>query len=199
MVVRICEFCGKNFETNIILKIFCNSLCQRKYYNRRPEIREKYRLRIKEYRRLHPEWREKHRILAATKYREKRKAYWKEYCKRPEFRARVREKERFRLHNDLAYAIEDRLRRSLLHAMNKYSETGKIMSSSKYGLNWKEIIEHLKPFPVNLKDFEIGHIIPLHTFNLTDPLEVRKAFAPSNLQWLTREENRKKSGKLNHT
>jgi 5-methylcytosine-specific restriction endonuclease McrA len=83
--------------------------------------------------------------------------------------------------------------------MNKYSETGKIMSSSKYGLNWKEIIEHLKPFPVNLKDFEIGHIIPLHTFNLTDPLEVRKAFAPSNLQWLTREENRKKSGKLNHT
>ena len=72
------------------------------------------------------------------------------------------------------------------------------MSSSKYGLNWKEIIEHLKPFPDNLNDYEIDHIIPLHTFNLTEPEQVKRAFSPSNLQWLTREENRKKSGKINY-
>ena len=70
------------------------------------------------------------------------------------------------------------------------------MSSKKYGINWKEIIESLKPFPENLKDFEIDHIIHLHTFNLTNPEEVKKAFATSNLRWLTMEENRKKSGKL---
>ncbi len=61
---------------------------------------------------------------------------------------------------------------------------------------WKEVIDNLEPFPENRKNFEIDHIIPLHSFNLTNPEEVKKAFSPSNLQWLTREENRKKSGKL---
>ena len=97
---------------------------------------------------------------------------------------------------DQGFATEDRLRRSLHHAMTKYSKTGKIMSSKKYGINWKEIIESLKPFPENLKNFEIDHIIPLHTFNLTDEREVKIAFSPSNLQWLPKEENRRKGGKI---
>jgi len=191
-----CEFCGKSIETKYSLRRFCNSICQRKHYNRRPEIREKYRLRIKEYRKMHPEWKEKHRINAVTKYREKRRKYWKEYGKREEVRARIREKERLRLKTDKEFAVADRLRRSLNHAFTKYSKTGKIMSSKKYGLDWKEVIEHLKPFPENLREFEIDHIIPLHTFNLQDRQEVKKAFSPNNLQWLIKEENRRKGGKL---
>ncbi len=196
MFFRKCEFCGKEIETKFPTKRFCNPLCQRKHYNRRPEIKEKYRVRIKEYRRMHPEWKEKHRILAAAKYREKRKEYWKEYGKRLNVRERINKKDRLRRETDKRYAIEDRLRRSLNHAMKKYSKTGKIMSSKKYGINWEEIIENLKPFPDNLKNFEIDHIIPLHTFNLTNNEEVKKAFSPSNLQWLPKEENRRKGGKI---
>ena len=80
--------------------------------------------------------------------------------------------------------------------MKKYSETGKIMSSKKYSIDWKDVIESLKPFPEDLKNFEIDHIIPLHTFDLTNADEVKKAFAISNLRWLTKEDNRRKSGKI---
>ena len=159
------------------------------------EFKERNRRRVKLYRqRL--EVRERNRILAVTKYREDRRKFWEEYGRRPEVRARIREKERLRLQTDKEYAIADRLRRSLNHAMTKYSETGKIMSSKRYGINWGEIIEHLKPFPENLKDFEIDHIIPLCFFNLTDPQQVKKAFSPENLQWLTISENRRKSGRI---
>jgi len=163
---------------------------------RRPEIRERNRIKMREYRKNHPEWKERHRILAVTRHREKRAKYWKEYSKRSEVRTRIREKEKLRRKTDAEFAIADRLRRSLNHALTKYSKNGKIMSSKKYGINWKEVIESLKPFPENLENFEIDHIVPLHIFNLTKIEEVRKAFHPSNLQWLTLEENRKKSGKI---
>lgn len=196
MMRKRCEFCDKIILIGKKTKRFCNPLCQRKHYDRMPKIREKYRLRIKEYRKTHPEWKEKHRILAITKYREKRKEFQKKYGKRPEVRTRIREQERFRRKNDKQYAITDRLRRSLHHALTKYSKTGKIMSSRKYGINWKEIIESLKPFPKNLKEFEIDHIIPMSSFDLDDKEQVKKAFASENLQWLTISENRKKSNKI---
>lgn len=196
MSIKNCEFCGEKIKAKTKRKRFCNPTCQRKHYNRRPKIREKYRIRMREYRKNNPEWREKHRILAATKYREQRKKYWKDYGSRPEIRERINKIDRIRRKVDKKYAIADRLRRSLNHALSKYSQIGKIMGSKKYGINWKEIIESLKPFPENLRDFEIDHITPLHTFNLANPEQVKKAFHPSNLQWLTREENRKKSGKL---
>ena len=196
MILKKCEFCGGGIKTKYITKRFCDAICQRKHYNRRPEIKEKYRLRIKEYRISHPEWKEKHRILAGTKYREKRREYWKDYGRRLEVRARINEKDRMRRKVDKEYVIADRLRRSLNHAMNKYSKTGKIMSSKKYGIYWEEIIESLKPFPENLMNFEIDHIIPLCKFDLTKNEEIKKAFSPSNLQWLTKEENRRKSAKI---
>ncbi len=196
MFIKKCEFCGKNIETKYRIKQFCNNICQRKHYNRRPEIKKQRSLWEKEYRKRHPEWKEKHRLRAITAYREKRALYQKEYGKRPEVREKIKAKEKLRLRTDKEFAIADRLRRSLNHAMNKYSQTGKIMNSKKYGINWNDIINSLKPFPDNLKEYEIDHIIPLHTFNLSDPENIKIAFAPTNLQWLTMKENRKKSGKI---
>ncbi len=94
------------------------------------------------------------------------------------------------------FAIAERVRKSLRHALIKYSVVGKVKSSRKYGIDLKAIIEHLKPFPTNLKDYEIDHITPLHTFNLTNSGEIKRAFAPENLQWLTISENRKKGGRI---
>jgi len=196
MFIKECEFCNKEVKTKIERKRFCNNTCQRKHYNGRSDIKEINKIRTREYRRTHPEWRERHRILAVTRHRKKRAEYWKDYGKRPEVRARIRKKENLRRKTDLEFAIRDRLRHSLRHALAKYSKTGKIMSSKKYGIDWEKVIEGLKPFPNNIKNFEVDHITPLHTFNLTNPKKVKKAFDPSNLQWLTIEENRKKSGKL---
>ena len=75
------------------------------------------------------------------RYKEKRKKYWKEYFQRPEVKEKIRKRETKYRKTNKNYAIADRLRRSLLHALNKYSKTGKIMSSKKYGLDWKKIIE----------------------------------------------------------
>ena len=198
MLSKKCEFCNKEIKTKFSSKRFCNAICQQKQYNGRQEIKEKNKIKTREYRRTHPEWKERHRILAVTKHKEQRAEYWKEYGKRPEVKERIRMKERERRKTDNKFLIADRLRRSLNHAMSKYSKTGKIMSSKKYRLNWDKIIESLKPFPEDLNRYEIDHIIPLHTFNLTNPEEVKKAFSSSNLQWLTIQENRSKSGKLNY-
>ena len=191
----ICEFCKIEFKGRIVGQRFCNFMCQRKHYNRRPQIREKCRLRRREYRASHPEWREKHRIQQA-KYKEKRKLYRKEYYQRQEVKKMLKEKRRWKLKNNLEFAIADRLRKSLRHALKKYSNTGKIMSSKKYGLNWTIIIDSLKPFPQNIKEYEIDHIMPLHKFNLTNLEEVKEAFSPKNLQWLTKTENRVKGGRI---
>ena len=198
MTIKPCEFCKRIINTRSKIKRFCDNVCQRKHYNMSAEAKERNRLKMREYRKNHPEWKVKNRILAVTRYREKRALYWKEYGKRPEVKSRIREKERLRRQIDTEFLIADRLRRSLHHALSKYSKTGKIMSSKRYGIDWRSVIESLKPFPDDIKNFEIDHIIPLHTFELTNPEEVKAAFSPSNLQWLTREENRKKSGKLNY-
>lgn len=212
MIIKICEFCGKKIRAKTKAKRFCDDFCQRKHYYRRPEVnkkireythsyqqtpafKERNRKRLRLYRQT-PEFKEKNRVLAATKYREKRRLFWKEYGKRPEVRARIRGRDKARRLTDKEFLIADRLRRSLNHAMTKYSKTGKIMSSKKYGIDWKKVIEHLKPFPENLKSFEIDHIIPLHSFDLTDLKQLKKAFSPANLRWLTKEENRRKSGKI---
>ena len=69
------------------------------------------------------------------------------------------------------------------------------MPSKKYGINYKAIIEHLKPFPENISEFHIDHIKPLCSFNLEDPEEIKIAFAPENHQWLTIQENLSKGGR----
>ena len=196
MIIKLCGFCNKSFKTDRKIKIFCSVDCQNKDYRRRPEVKEKARLKMREYRRTHLEWKKRHLFLELTRHRERRAKYWEEYGKRPEIRVRIGEIERKRRATDPEYAIRDRLRRSLRHALSKYSETGKIKTSKKYGINWEEIIESLKPFPEDLKNFEVDHLIPSHTFNLANNEEVKRAFSPSNLQWLTKEENRRKSGKL---
>ncbi len=137
MIIKFCEYCGEKIATNRETKRFCNPMCQSKHYNQRQEIREKYKLRAREYRKAHPELKEKHN-LEEMKHKERRGKYWKEYG----------------------------------------------------------IMESLKPFPKDLAGFEIDHIIPLHAFNLENSEEVKKAFSPQNLQWLTIKKNREKSSKI---
>ena len=192
---KFCLYCGKDISDIPRKEKFCSDGCQGHHYYRRPEIREKYRLRAIEYRKKHPEWKEKHRIQQA-KRKEKRAIYGKKYFSRPEIKAKMNEYAKWKRKNNYNYAIASRLRKSVRHALIKYSREGKIMSTKKYGIDLKMIIEHLKPFPLRIEDYDIDHIIPLRIFNLSDLEQVKLAFSPKNLQWLTKTENRSKGGRI---
>lgn len=94
------------------------------------------------------------------------------------------------------FNIRYRLRISLCRAFSTYTKTGKVISSKRYGIDYTAIIEYLGPCPGDRDKYHIDHIIPLSTFDLRDKKQVKKAFAPENLQWLTAKKNQKKGNKL---
>ena len=99
---------------------------------------------------------------------------------------------------DINFKIRSQLRSRVWEILKKYINGGKIMNSSRYGIDYKTIIEHLKPFPEDLSKYHIDHIKPLCSFNFMNEdgsanlNEIRKAFSPENHQWLLKEENLKK-------
>jgi len=108
----------------------------------------------------------------------------------------MREYQMERRKTDSDFKMRCRLRTRLRVVLDKYGN-GKQFPSSKYGINYKKIINHLKPFPKDIKKYHIDHIIPLCSFDLTDHKQIKVAFAPENHQWLTAEQNLKKGGRLN--
>jgi hypothetical protein len=98
---------------------------------------------------------------------------------------------------NIQFCIKERLKASLHNALNRYGN-GKIQSSRKYGIDWTPIIEKLittKPADFNEKAYHIDHIQPVSSFDLTDTEQIKQAFSPDNLQWLTAEENISKGDK----
>jgi len=101
--------------------------------------------------------------------------------------------------NNTPMVIASVLRGKVMQAFKRYTKNGKIMTSAKYGIDYKGIIAHLGPHPNALGregDFHIDHIIPVSAFDLTDLEQVKIAFAPENHQWLTAHENQVKSATL---
>ena len=70
------------------------------------------------------------------------------------------------------------------------------MKSRDYGINYKKIIEHLGKEPNDGRNYEADHIIPLSMFDHNNLEQIKKAWAPTNFQWLTREINGWKSDRL---
>jgi len=163
-------------------------------YEQRQEVKARRKLA-----RAIPENKEKKKIYM-RKFRKnsKIKQKEKEYEQRPEvkLRRRKRDKERRRIDNN--FGLKTSLRSNFNNGLRRYSKTGKIYSSSKYGIDYEKIIEHLKPFPPNIKDYEIDHIIPLCMFDHNDPEQIKLAWAPTNCAWLLKEANRSKGDKLVH-
>ena len=99
---------------------------------------------------------------------------------------------------DKNFNIGHRLRSLVYSALKHYTKTGKVMKSRMYGIDYKAIIEYLKPFPEDLSKYHIDHIKPLCSFNFVNPNgstnleELKKAFAPKNHQWLLAHDNLKK-------
>lgn len=180
-----------------------------KEYRKKPEIKKRH----KEYegRKEVKDMRKKYRDSVWIK--EKKKKYDKTYMNQPGVKGRKREyikqyykitenrnrrnlNDRNRIANDPKFAIGKRLRRRLLHALNAYTKTGKFKKACEYGIDYKAIIEYLKPFPKDRHLYHIDHILPLVSFSLEDPEQIKIAFAPQNHQWLLAQENLKKGSKV---
>ena len=172
----------------------------KKEYYQRPKVKE----RIKKYRQMsevkakHRERNRKYYQRSEVKKRRQKpefKERYKKYRQRPEIKKRDYEYYKTRCCVDGNFNIKERLRRLLRQALNKYTKKGKITSASKYGINYKKIVEHLKPFPEDISLYHIDHIKPLCSFDLENPEEVKEAFSPENHQWLTISENCSKGGR----
>jgi hypothetical protein len=126
---------------------------------------------------------ERNRMLNAERKRrsrrekpEKHKEYAREYYRKNTIRVRLRIR--------LGFALrQQRLK--------------KCRTFKQYGLDADAISLALGPCPGDLKDYEIDHIIPLSSFDLSDENQIRAAFAPENHQWLTKKDNMEKHAKLN--
>jgi hypothetical protein len=95
--------------------------------------------------------------------------------------------------NNEKFNIRLRLGHRVRQAFVSFSKTGKIRKADEYGIEYDKIIKHLGLCPGNLKDYHIDHIKPLCLFDFNDLEQIKQAFAPENHQWLTKEENLKKS------
>ncbi len=175
---------------------------KQKEYSQRPEVKA----RMKEYYQENKEKISKGEKEYYQKNKEKIKTYHKEYRKTNKKKIQVynqtprRKKSnsnyvKKRRRNDPLFLLQCRLSNSLRSALKRYSKTGKIKTSNKYGVNYDKIIENLKPFPKRIGNYEVDHIIPLSWFNFNNQEEIKWAFAPENHQWLTKKENQEKKNR----
>jgi len=117
------------------------------------------------------------------------------YAAKPTTKARKLERQRERYATDEQFVIARRLRYRLWAAMRAYG-SGKDLPASDLGIDYAAIIEHLGPCPGPRRKWHVDHVRPLCSFDLTDPAQVREAFAPENHQWLHAGENIRKGGKV---
>jgi hypothetical protein len=148
----------------------CNNCVHKKFEETDISDKKRKRLQSREYYLLNKD---------KEDYRIKKKIFYKKWNKN-------KRKE------DTNFAMTMRIRNYFYYTLKKYTTRGKITNSYKYGIDYKAIIEHLKPFPEDISKYHIDHIKPLCSFNLEDKEEIKKAFAPENHQWLLAEDNLKK-------
>jgi hypothetical protein len=176
---------------------------------------EKTKQGMKEYYKKHKEKRKKQMLEYWFKNKEKfqqyKKDYYlnnKEYIKNKNKLWRILNKETLKVYmknynknrkkTDIQFWMRANLRDRVIKAFKQFSKTGKIKSADKYGIDYNAIIQKLifeLPKDFNPKIYHIDHIEALCSFNLEDPKEIKKAFAPENHQWLRWEDNLKKISK----
>jgi len=186
---------------------------QMRDYNRKNKIKIKNQKKIyygenkddikskaTEYRKTHNEERKvymkkyyeenKEKINAANSKRNKER--WKNMSigKKKKYWEKKNSWEKEKKKTDLNYALKKRLRLRVWQAFNGIRKK----HSDEMGIDYTSIVKHLKEtlpsdYDEDKSKYEIDHIIPLASFNLEDPEQIKKAFAIENHQWLTASEN----------
>ncbi len=168
-----------------------------KKYSNIPEIKERIKKYRREYRILNindiRSEKKEYRLNNKDNIKEKANEYYLENKEKIKNNTAQYQKEREK--KDKEFAIRCRLRGRLRIALNYYLKHNKHSISKKELVDYKSIIESLKPFPKNISFYHIDHIRPLCSFDLTKKQQIKEAFSPKNHQWLLAKENLSKGGR----
>ena len=206
---------GQQYAKKYYISHKTKILAKTKEYYEKPEVKE----RIKQYRKkymqenkirlniMKKEYYKKnrerilkrvHKITQTSSYKKYKQEYDKKHTQLPEVKAYRNKLLKIRFENDIQFLIRSRLRTSFRCALNRVGN-GKNCKSNKYGVDWNACCKKLmesKPVDFNKNKYWVDHIIPLSSFDLTDPKQIKQSFSPENLQWLTAIENRHKGNKI---
>lgn len=169
---------------------------KQKEYESRPEIKARRKVYWKEYQSRQEQKTKKKEYQSRIEVKAKRKEYQKEYQSRPELKEKKNIISRKRRKEDLIWALQLKIRNRLSFFLRNFTKTGKIKSCFEYGIDFESIIKHLQPFPKDINNYHVDHIVPLSWFDFNNPKEIKWAFAPENHQWLTMEENIRKGNRF---
>ncbi len=135
----------------------------------------------------------------SAKGKKKIKEYNKEYYQRPDVREKIREadKKRYTPERKLYKTINKQIRRCIVMIQKDAKLNLKFNTYDKYsiiyGIDLNKIIKKLQPFPKDMENYELDHIIPITKFDLTKKNQIKKAYDPNNLQLLTSHKNKIKN------
>lgn len=173
------------------------------------KVGKKWRLNnLDSVRKSSREWARKDRLKNPKKYiycsSEKSKLYQKRY--RTKHRKEITAKnviyQKVKIENDVNYRLRWLLRSRINIAIKRQLGSKCFKTIELLGCSIQQAREHIeKQFKdgmtwENHGTWEIDHIIPVSSFNLTNPEEQKKAFHYTNLQPLNWKENRLKSNKI---
>jgi len=156
----------------------------KKYYEKN---KEKYKENIKKYQQ-------------STKGQKKIKEYLRKYNKKPEIKEKRNLNNRKKYHKNPSIKIYKTINKQIKDCIKRYIRDGELklrkvtynFYSIVYGIDLYELIDYLKPFPKDIKNYEIDHIIPIRNFDLTDNNQIKEAYKKTNLQLLKSIDNKKK-------
>ena len=165
----------------------------------------------KQYRESHKKYWEKYRETHSGYHKTKSAEYYRnntEHCKdlvkkrlsdpinRKNHNLQIQKYRKNRALNDPEYAFKIAMRWSIKKMFKNHSINGKLYSSKKYGINFKEIFTKLGSRPG--QDYHLDHIIPVCVFNLDNPEHPRLLNSPHNLRWISSTENTFKNDIINY-
>ncbi len=215
---------ARNYNQRPEVKIITKA--RKKAYNQSPEVKARRKIYMKNYRKQPGvkakarDYRDRPEVVERIrKFRDnpENKEIKKKYNQHPQAKEKNREwrlnpknikrvakakKERMKSDSDFRTIVL--LRDRFYQALKRYTKTGRdpnIRTSKQYGINYKLIIEHLKPFPVDMHLYHIDHIRPLCSFDFinedgsTNEEQIKEAFSPENHQFLLAHDNLSKGGK----
>ena len=163
-------------------------MIKKKYYKEYYEKnKEKYKGLIKKYQQ-------------SEKGQEKIKEYRKKYNARSEIKKKRNIHDRERYNKDPTIKVYKTINKQIKDCIKRYIRDGELkllnvthnFYSIVYGIDLYELIDYLKPFPKDIENYEIDHIIPIRNFDLTDKNQIKEAYKKTNLQLLTSLNNKKK-------
>ncbi len=188
------------------LNYWCK-ICIKEYYQKN---KTKHLVRTKKYQeenkehlqKFQKEWyqdnKQSHKKIMRG-WRKTNPNYFKEYYQNNKQERYNYKKERYK--NDIHYRLLKTLRDRIYKAVKKGYKSGKSIDLLGCSIELYEIYLKSKfKGPMNIDNYgkvwEIDHIIPCSSFDLTDPEQQKKCFHYTNTQPLLITENRQKSNKI---